>query len=383
MASIAAWSCAGHSLLVGAHCVLDRMAAPCPLSENPDELRRCIAEAPAKIKDAVRKSLKDTMLKTLGPSETDCNLDDKGFSLRDNLTLRKLRHRTNPKLYPCGKHYYSELLITFRDPECAEAKLHESSKGPDVDEKLLIAMGAFRKTGQRGPVLSFIATATSLTASELAGVLSFASSLNPTASTRNSEQADNILEVLVRLRCKAEHPEVLSCCSSWIDSTLAWFFQKAKAVHISRKDFVRNRLEELALLHAKAELETLMPHFDDDLWHEDPDTLLDVVQTSLTGEKIFGFATTKVLHKKIENQVLEMLHDFIAEGVYSEAALHAKERIMHLELLKLPGIDKLCERRAVEFPYRGLPCKGRVVGLMQHCVWIRTVRLKELAVALL
>ena len=37
------------------------------------------------------------MLKTLGPAVTDCNLDENRFSLRDKLTLRKLRHQVNAK----------------------------------------------------------------------------------------------------------------------------------------------------------------------------------------------------------------------------------------------------------------------------------------------
>ena len=89
---------------------------------------------------------------------------------------RKKQNMMEPEKYPLGKQFYRELRAAFRATDSPLSLIDkEAERHADrIAHPLTSAMVKYKVHGQRGPLVGYLAMATSLNISEIMGVCAFA-----------------------------------------------------------------------------------------------------------------------------------------------------------------------------------------------------------------
>lgn len=113
-------------------------------------------------------------LKLWTSTEIDANRDDDRWTARDRIIQRKLLSHANPRKLTMGKAFFDYLKQTFRSAEAPENQLVAAGGDGPIQTKLLEAMVAYKRTGDRPPMphgLSLVKGVNSTEATCLMGIV--------------------------------------------------------------------------------------------------------------------------------------------------------------------------------------------------------------------
>lgn len=146
-------------------------------------------------------------------------------------------------------------------------------------------------------------------------------------------------------------PQLWGLVSGKADEVLCYFHQRSKQAKVSFRDFVRTKSEMLSLVIPGRPMMNLIDHEDD--WCALTADLLEVIQSSQIGFRIFGFAVQNVLNGEIVLRVQAGIGKLFEATHISVADFDRCRKACLQECERIPGITRLLEKRVVELCYRG------------------------------
>lgn len=206
----------------------------------------------------VSKAIRDN-LKGWTPVEIDGTRDSQGLTCRDRITARKRLNLGDKRSYPLGKTFYAELRSIYRAADSPQ-KLLKPTGDEEIHPELLKAMIAYKKSGARASMTSYLETCDTINATELCGVLQYALELRASTSYEQLRCAKAVLNFLAEKRVKALHPALFQHIRRWADETLTFIYTKAKQTKIRPSDFISCNRDVVLLLLPEKELDTMLTH---------------------------------------------------------------------------------------------------------------------------
>ena len=156
-------------------------------------------------------------------------------------------------------HDSQVVRFTFQSDEPPCKKLKAKDKSEPIDEGLLKAMLAYKKSSSnRGPLNSFIAHPKTVNQHGLIGIWQYFLQLCPTTSAEQFRYCISVLDLLVRLDVRKNFGDEFNIVKGHVDQVLlvAWTKQQGKA----RRLFLELYEQQWPLLLPEEAVKTIMGH---------------------------------------------------------------------------------------------------------------------------
>ena len=251
-------------------------------------------------------------------------------------------------------HDSQDLRFTFQSDEHPCKKLKAKDRSEPIDEGLLKAMLAYKKSSSnRGPLNSFIVHAKTVNQRELIGILQYFLQLCPTASAEQFRYCISVLDLLVRLDVRKNFGDEFNIVKGHVDQVLlvAWTKQQGKQQGKARRLFLELYEQQWPLLLPEEAVKTIMGH--EGAWVDVEAELVAVAGSSCLGRELFGVCCSQVLAEKVASVIRKHVvrlfgqNKLISQDVYDTAKRAALAELQACHLEGLP------DRRKVELWYRG------------------------------
>lgn len=241
--------------------------APQPTPSNLTLDAKSTAEQNRKSKASKDKSLDSLVAKAIADNlkgwsavELDGTRDKDGRTCREVLTDRKRLNLTDARKYPLGKKFYSDLKAKFRAADSPQKLLQPPVAEQPINPKLLAAMVAYKRNGNKGLMLNYLQSAEDINGTEVCGLLQFALELKASTSWDHLRSAKAVLQFMVDRRFKVHFKEQLAHSLKWIDETMCFLYLKAKQAKVKPSEFLHlNRGIALLVLPEK-DIDVLLAH---------------------------------------------------------------------------------------------------------------------------
>ena len=355
------------------------MATPAGLfGDDTQVLINIASDAAPAVKRVISKAICDS-LRGMTAAEIDCQLDGAGLTLRQRLTIRKLRNAADKKKYPLGANYYRELRSEFRSPESLEGQLDAlTDPAQPLCPELAHAVQQYRKTGRRSGMAEFLCIDVAPNVSEAVQVMKFANEVAAHVSMESTQLVQALMDYMFNHKFHEQYVEAVKLMGKWLDESLCFMLTKSKGCKQSDEAFVAANRDRLALLLGGDVVDKLASHMGNDSgWMVHSTELLGAITKSTVATRLWGHATNRVLVERLDILIDTEMTEMLNGGVVSTATFAAAVSRVVVSARAIDGIAKLPARRKLTLKYRSDTIEVTVQSIKSHAEHYMMSRLRE------
>jgi hypothetical protein len=244
-----------------------------------------------------------------------------------------------------------ELRVIFQSQEHPSKKLKPNNKEDPIDETLLKAMIAYKKTNSnRGPMNSFIAHCPTINQHELIGILQYFLQISPNTSSEQFRYTITVLDFLARITAPKLYPVEFDIIKGHVDQVLlvAWSKQQGKA--LNRRQFLDVYEKQWPLILPEAAVKTIMAH--EGSWVNVESELRAVTNSSALGKELFGVCCYQVLAERVAAVISKHIHKMFDQGPSITKEIYDTAKRATLAELQADTLTGLPDRRKIILNYR-------------------------------
>ena len=324
----------------------------------------------------VDKSLKDNFR---GWSSIDIDgTVVEGLTLRETILRDKRKSRMSND-FPMGAHYYGELRKKFGCSSQVANQLQVEDEHQEVSPPLLQAFTDLKaSTPKRGALLQWLATADACNQKEYTGLLRATLEQRPMVSTAHMNLVTAIMKYIVRTSLNIKHKAMTFHMQKQFDTALVAKYVGMRKDGVTTKTFVELNTDIMVLV---------MPNMQDltavlsatNSWTPYKKQLGRVVESSMLGKHMFGFAQVHIICEDIEAFMdIEIAKSQPAR--WNQERIHEMRKYCIAEVQKMKGIDLLPTNRIITLKYRRLKIKLPVTSIYEEFEYRKEAMLRQMAV---
>eukprot|EP00971_Amphidinium_carterae_P335142 6470818-Amphidinium_carterae.3 len=287
-------------------------------------------------------------------------LTDESYSPCDELLLacaaclRNIPNRSDEITYAKSSHTESE------------------KRKYDFAENCLTAISRRPWPFCRSKLLDYVSTATVMSRQDAIGILKLLNDFTESGSTDQMHACMTLVSHLARLKVWESHEDLLAMMKQKIDGTLCeadlngsfalndlcevWL--RSKCPSNKPQSWLEGHRREWRLVLPEPSVDKILAAGEDIVWPEQKDEVASIIRSSGLGKHIFSFVMKDICEAMVQSTIEKHVAEIKSRTELKEDDVVACRNAIKTEILGLPGIGELVERREVVLLYRGWKVKA-------------------------